>query len=55
MTVSILRTADAWWVRTPTGAARVTTTATTTRQLLGLRKFSLERIRLYEQQVGVRL
>ena len=34
MTVSILRTADAWWVQTPTGAARVTTTATTTRQLL---------------------
>src|ERR1700731_2942643 len=34
MTVSILRTADAWWVQTPTGAARVTSTATTTRQLL---------------------
>src|ERR1700761_4833138 len=34
MTVSILRTADAWWVQTPTGAAQVTTTATTTRQLL---------------------
>jgi 2-keto-4-pentenoate hydratase/2-oxohepta-3-ene-1,7-dioic acid hydratase in catechol pathway len=34
MTISILRTADAWWVRTPTGAARVATTATTTRQLL---------------------
>jgi 2-keto-4-pentenoate hydratase/2-oxohepta-3-ene-1,7-dioic acid hydratase in catechol pathway len=34
MTVSILRTADAWWVQTPTGAARVTTTATTTRELL---------------------
>jgi 2-keto-4-pentenoate hydratase/2-oxohepta-3-ene-1,7-dioic acid hydratase in catechol pathway len=34
MTVSILRTADAWWVQTPTGAARVTTTAATTRQLL---------------------
>jgi 2-keto-4-pentenoate hydratase/2-oxohepta-3-ene-1,7-dioic acid hydratase in catechol pathway len=34
MTVSILRTADAWWVRTPTGAARVTTAAATTGQLL---------------------
>jgi 2-keto-4-pentenoate hydratase/2-oxohepta-3-ene-1,7-dioic acid hydratase in catechol pathway len=34
MTLSILRTADAWWVQTPTGAARVTTTAATTRQLL---------------------
>ena len=34
MTISILRTADAWWVQSPTGAARVTTTATTTRQLL---------------------
>jgi len=34
MTVSILRTADAWWVQTPTGAARITTAAATTRQLL---------------------
>jgi 2-keto-4-pentenoate hydratase/2-oxohepta-3-ene-1,7-dioic acid hydratase in catechol pathway len=34
MTFSILRTADAWWVQTPTGAARVSTTATTTRELL---------------------
>src|SRR6202042_1892198 len=32
--VSILRTADAWWVQNPTGAAQVTTTATTTRELL---------------------
>jgi 2-keto-4-pentenoate hydratase/2-oxohepta-3-ene-1,7-dioic acid hydratase in catechol pathway len=37
MTVSILRTADAWWVQNPTGAARVTTTASTTRQLLAER------------------
>src|SRR6201997_4780674 len=34
MTVSILRTADAWFVQTPTGAAQATTAATTTRQLL---------------------
>lgn len=34
MTTSILRTADAWWVRTPTGAARISTTATTTGDLL---------------------
>src|SRR3984893_17997728 len=34
MTISILRTAEAWWVQTPTGAARVTTEAATTRQLL---------------------
>jgi 2-keto-4-pentenoate hydratase/2-oxohepta-3-ene-1,7-dioic acid hydratase in catechol pathway len=34
MTVSILRTTDAWWVQTPTGAARITTTAATTRELL---------------------
>ena len=34
MTVSILRTADAWWVQTPTGAAPITTTAATTRELL---------------------
>ena len=34
MTVSILRTTDAWWVQTPTGAARIDTTATSTRELL---------------------
>jgi len=34
MTTSILRTADAWWVRTPTGAARISTSATTTGDLL---------------------
>src|SRR5258708_27901551 len=34
MTVSILRTADAWWVQNPTGPAQVTSTATTTRELL---------------------
>jgi 2-keto-4-pentenoate hydratase/2-oxohepta-3-ene-1,7-dioic acid hydratase in catechol pathway len=34
MTVSILRTADAWWVQTPSGAARVHTDAATTRELL---------------------
>ena len=34
MTTSVLRTADAWWVQTPTGAAKVATTATTTGELL---------------------
>jgi 2-keto-4-pentenoate hydratase/2-oxohepta-3-ene-1,7-dioic acid hydratase in catechol pathway len=34
MTVSILRTADAWWVQTPSGAARVNTDAATTAELL---------------------
>ena len=34
MTVSILRTTDAWWVQTSTGAARIDTTATSTRELL---------------------
>ncbi len=34
MTVSVLRTADGWWVRTPAGAARIDTRATTTGQLL---------------------
>jgi 2-keto-4-pentenoate hydratase/2-oxohepta-3-ene-1,7-dioic acid hydratase in catechol pathway len=34
MTISILRTADAWWVQNPTGAARISTAATTTRELL---------------------
>ena len=34
MTVSILRTADAWWVQTPSGAARIRTDAATTAELL---------------------
>jgi len=34
MTTSILRTADAWWVQTHTGAARITTSAGSTRELL---------------------
>jgi 2-keto-4-pentenoate hydratase/2-oxohepta-3-ene-1,7-dioic acid hydratase in catechol pathway len=34
MTTSILRTADAWWVQTPTGAAKIITTAVTTGDLL---------------------
>ncbi|MFI6364365.1 fumarylacetoacetate hydrolase family protein [Nocardia sp. NPDC050630] len=38
MSISVLRTADAWWVSTPTGAARVDTAATTTGQLLADRR-----------------
>jgi 2-keto-4-pentenoate hydratase/2-oxohepta-3-ene-1,7-dioic acid hydratase in catechol pathway len=34
MSISILRTADAWWVRTPRGAARIDTDATATGELL---------------------
>jgi 2-keto-4-pentenoate hydratase/2-oxohepta-3-ene-1,7-dioic acid hydratase in catechol pathway len=34
MTVSILRTADAWWVHTASGAARVPTDAATTAEVL---------------------
>ena len=34
MSISILRTSDAWWVRTPTGAAHIDTDATTTGELL---------------------
>lgn len=34
MTISVLRTADAWWVQTAGGAARIDTTATTTAALL---------------------
>jgi 2-keto-4-pentenoate hydratase/2-oxohepta-3-ene-1,7-dioic acid hydratase in catechol pathway len=34
MSTAILRTADAWWVQTPTGAARVHTAARTTADLL---------------------
>ena len=34
MTTSILRTADAWWVQTASGAARIHTDATTTAELL---------------------
>jgi 2-keto-4-pentenoate hydratase/2-oxohepta-3-ene-1,7-dioic acid hydratase in catechol pathway len=34
MTIAVLRTADDWWVQTPTGAARITTSANTTAELL---------------------
>jgi 2-keto-4-pentenoate hydratase/2-oxohepta-3-ene-1,7-dioic acid hydratase in catechol pathway len=34
MTTSILRTADAWWVQTSSGAAQIATAAATTRELL---------------------
>ena len=34
MTTSILRTPDAWWVQTPTGAAKIITSALTTGELL---------------------
>jgi 2-keto-4-pentenoate hydratase/2-oxohepta-3-ene-1,7-dioic acid hydratase in catechol pathway len=34
MTTSVLRTADAWWAQTSRGAAKIATTATSTRQLL---------------------
>ena len=34
MTISVLRTADAWWVQTPAGAAKIGSPATTTAALL---------------------
>ncbi len=34
MTLTVLRTADAWYVATPAGAAKIPTTATTTAELL---------------------
>jgi 2-keto-4-pentenoate hydratase/2-oxohepta-3-ene-1,7-dioic acid hydratase in catechol pathway len=34
MTTSVLRTADAWWVQTPTGAAKIDASAATTGELL---------------------
>ncbi|MGZ8801414.1 MAG: fumarylacetoacetate hydrolase family protein [Mycobacterium sp.] len=34
MTISVLRTADAWWVQTAQGAARIATGASTTAELL---------------------
>jgi 2-keto-4-pentenoate hydratase/2-oxohepta-3-ene-1,7-dioic acid hydratase in catechol pathway len=34
MSLTVLRTADAWWVRTPSGVARIDTDATTTGELL---------------------
>jgi 2-keto-4-pentenoate hydratase/2-oxohepta-3-ene-1,7-dioic acid hydratase in catechol pathway len=34
MTISVLRTSDAWWVQTATGAARIATAAASTRELL---------------------
>lgn len=34
MTISVLRTADGWWVQTPAGATRIVTSAVTTGELL---------------------
>src|SRR3954454_10365821 len=34
MTVSVLRTAESWWVKTPDGAARIDTAAKKTGELL---------------------
>jgi 2-keto-4-pentenoate hydratase/2-oxohepta-3-ene-1,7-dioic acid hydratase in catechol pathway len=34
MTVTVLRTVDAWWVQTPTGAAKIASSAATTAELL---------------------
>jgi 2-keto-4-pentenoate hydratase/2-oxohepta-3-ene-1,7-dioic acid hydratase in catechol pathway len=34
MSISVLKTADAWWVQTPDGAAKIATAATTTGELL---------------------
>jgi 2-keto-4-pentenoate hydratase/2-oxohepta-3-ene-1,7-dioic acid hydratase in catechol pathway len=38
MSTSVLRTADSWWVLTPTGAAKVSTTAMSTAELLADRQ-----------------
>ncbi|WP_280477106.1 fumarylacetoacetate hydrolase family protein [Nocardia asiatica] len=38
MSISVLRTSDAWWVTTPAGAARIDTAAITTGQLLADRQ-----------------
>ena len=38
MSTSVLRTADAWWVRTPAGAVRIDTDAETTADLLADRR-----------------
>jgi 2-keto-4-pentenoate hydratase/2-oxohepta-3-ene-1,7-dioic acid hydratase in catechol pathway len=34
MTIAVLRTADAWWVQTPSGATKIATTAASTAELL---------------------
>ncbi|KRE28406.1 fumarylacetoacetase [Mycobacterium sp. Soil538] len=34
MSISVLRTSDAWWVKTPTGAAEIATNAVSTAELL---------------------
>ncbi|MGY4712786.1 fumarylacetoacetate hydrolase family protein [Mycolicibacterium sp. CBM1] len=38
MSISVLRTADAWWVTTPTGAAKIATSARSTAELLADRR-----------------
>ena len=43
MSTSVLRTADAWWVETPAGAARIATKAKTTAGWRGGRCIELTR------------
>lgn len=52
MTTSVLRTADAWWVDTGTGAARIQTSATTTAELLADRD-AIERAAVSTETVPV--
>ncbi len=52
MTTSVLRTADAWWVQTPTGAAKISTAATTTGDLLADRE-AIERASYSTETVPV--
>jgi 2-keto-4-pentenoate hydratase/2-oxohepta-3-ene-1,7-dioic acid hydratase in catechol pathway len=52
MTTSVLRTADAWWVQTATGAARIATASTTTGELLADRE-AIERAAHSTDTVGV--
>jgi 2-keto-4-pentenoate hydratase/2-oxohepta-3-ene-1,7-dioic acid hydratase in catechol pathway len=52
VTTSVLRTADAWWVDTGTGAARIQTSATTTAELLADRD-AIERAAVSTETVPV--
>ena len=52
MTVSILRTADAWWVQTPSGAARIRTDAASTAEVLADRAAIDAAARLHRHRAG---
>ena len=55
MTISLYRTADAWWAGTPDAVARIDTEATTTAQLLADRPAIQRRVERIGRDIAFHL